>query len=340
MSEVSPAADSGEGAGSDFPDPADEALPPTGGGPPPVTRSSGKSTLARMADVPLAVWDAAMGFGNPRVLIYASALSFDLIFAIVPFLVLSVTALKWLGTYRAIKSRFIEPWLHHMFRLQPESGEHMATLRDAFIQVLDLVEHANIGGLGIIGLVATLYLIWAVVRTIEFALNAIFEVEQPRGVGHALRDYSVVLFIVPVCFGLIGILLVGLGYAQDPGPILETVVEVNSIAVGCLGVAVLYVIMPNTRVPLFSALLGAAVAAALGYLAFALQVYAQIGVFRYNALYSGFAFVPLFLLWVFLSWLSVLFGAEVAAAHMRRRSGGNKGASDPGTSDASPKAEV
>ena len=288
----------------------------------PTAERARKSTLARVADVPLAIWDAIIGFDSPRLLIYASALSFDSVFAIVPFLVLTVTAFKWLGAYGAIKSQFIEPWIHHMFRLQPESGQHLATLKEAFIQVFDLVEHARIGGLGLIGLLAMLYLIWAVVRTIEFSLNAIFEAEQPRGIGRVLRDYSIVLFILPACCFLIAVLLLGLGHAEDPGPILQTVVELNSVAIGCLGIAVLYIVMPNTGVPVSSALLGAVLAAGLGYLAFAVQVYAQIGVFRYNALYSGFAFVPLFLLWIFMSWLSVLFGAEVAAAHARRRRGG------------------
>ncbi len=321
MPYAEPEAESSSGAVPSSPGASESPPAPDGASVPPAAGRQGKSTLAKIADVPLAIWDATIGFDSPRLLIYASALSFDSVFAVVPFLVLTVTALKWLGAYGAIKSQFIEPWLHHMFRLQPESSQHITTLKEAFIQVFDLVEHARIGGLGIIGLVAMLYLIWAVVRTVEFSLNSIFEVEQPRGIGRALRDYAIVMFILPGCCLLIAILLLGLGHAEDPGPVLETVVEVNSVAVGCLGIAALYIVMPNTSVPILSALLGAVVAAGLGYLAFAIQVYAQIGVFRYNALYSGFAFVPLFLLWVFMSWLSVLFGAKVAASHARRRRG-------------------
>ena len=203
--------------------------------------------------------------------------------------------------------------MQHMFRLQPESGARIATLREAFTEIFELVEHADIAGLGLIGLVAIIYLVWAVLRTIEFSLNSVFGVAQPRPVGAALKIYAVILFIVPVCVALIAVLLAARDRLERSGPFLETTLEVGSVAIACLGITLFYVITPNKRVPAGCALLGAVAAAALGYGAFALQVYAQLGVFRYNALYSGFAIVPLFLLWIFFSWLAILFGAELAA---------------------------
>lgn len=81
------------------------------------------------------------------------------------------------------------------------------------------------------------------------------------------------------------------------------------------GLWFLYCFFPYTRVPPFSALVGAVVAtvlwAFLQYFYFRLQV----GVAKYNAVYGTFAAVPIFLLWLHCSWLVVLFGAEMSYAH-------------------------
>jgi membrane protein len=78
-------------------------------------------------------------------------------------------------------------------------------------------------------------------------------------------------------------------------------------------------VMPNTTVSLRSALVGALVGALLWYGMLLLHVRFQLGVARYNALYSSFAAIPIFLVWLYASWLVVLVGAQVAATHQRDR---------------------
>jgi DNA-binding IscR family transcriptional regulator len=99
---------------------------------------------------------------------------------------------------------------------------------------------------------------------------------------------------------------------------IDVLLELGSISMAGIGLMCLYLLMPNTKVRIRSAALGAAVAAFLGYAAFVVQVHVQVGVARYNLLYSSVAAFPLFLLWIFVSWLAVLLGAEVAAAHFDR----------------------
>jgi len=78
-------------------------------------------------------------------------------------------------------------------------------------------------------------------------------------------------------------------------------------------------VMPYRRVRPLSALLGGGTAGILWYLALIGHVRFQVGVARYSALYSTFAAIPLLLVWIFVSWIVVLVGAEVAAAHENPR---------------------
>ena len=82
-----------------------------------------------------------------------------------------------------------------------------------------------------------------------------------------------------------------------------------------VGLTALYWVMPHRRVRLRSATFGGVVAGFSWYLVLSLHVHFQIGVARYNALYSTFAAIPLFLVWLFISWIGVLCGAGLAAAH-------------------------
>ena len=76
-----------------------------------------------------------------------------------------------------------------------------------------------------------------------------------------------------------------------------------------------YMAMPNTRTRLSSALIGALVGGTMWQLTLLLQIKFQIGIARYNAIYAGFAALPVFLIWIQISWVAVLLGAEVCFAH-------------------------
>jgi membrane protein len=78
-------------------------------------------------------------------------------------------------------------------------------------------------------------------------------------------------------------------------------------------------ILPNVRTRIWSALLGSAIAAALWQGALILHVQFQMGVARYNALYSVLGAIPIFLVWTYISWLIVLVGAQIAASHQNEQ---------------------
>jgi membrane protein len=91
--------------------------------------------------------------------------------------------------------------------------------------------------------------------------------------------------------------------------------RLTPLVLGCVGLIAVYLILPNTRVRFTSALFGGVIAGVLWQLALFLHVKFQLGVARYNALYSGFAALPIFLVWLYLSWNILLVGAQLAASH-------------------------
>ena len=81
------------------------------------------------------------------------------------------------------------------------------------------------------------------------------------------------------------------------------------------GFTMVYLLVPNTRVRVTSAIIGGLFAGVLWQVAQVAHVSFQIGVARYNAIYSTFAALPVFLVWLFVSWSILLIGAELASAH-------------------------
>jgi membrane protein len=104
------------------------------------------------------------------------------------------------------------------------------------------------------------------------------------------------------------------------GPLIDAALRLSSLALSCIAMVALFVIMPNTRVKATSAVLGGVTAAVLWQGALILHVKFQAGVARYNALYSGFAAIPIFLVWLYVSWLVLLVGALVGASHQNEKS--------------------
>jgi membrane protein len=104
------------------------------------------------------------------------------------------------------------------------------------------------------------------------------------------------------------------------GPVIDFLLRFSSIAIVGVALFTTYMILPNVRTGPRSALLGAAIAAVLWQLALILHVQFQLGVARYNALYSVLGALPIFFVWTYVSWLIVLVGAQLAASHQNARS--------------------
>jgi membrane protein len=183
------------------------------------------------------------------------------------------------------------------------------------------VARFSLGTLGAAVLFATTIL---TVGNVERAFNDIFGVRLQRTWTRRLPDYLAVLVVAPL---LVGVAL-SLGTVVRSQWVVQRMLEVESLqAVNQVasqapilllyggGFAFLYWFLPNTTVRPLSALLGGAVAALLFNGAQVAYVGFNVGAARYDALFSTFAVLPLFLIWIYVSWAIVLLGAEIAYAH-------------------------
>jgi membrane protein len=256
---------------------------------------------------------ATRGFWKDEGLHRASALAFDTVLGLLPAMALVVSVMKGFGVYGPFVHDTLKPGLNDLFA---SMGDHLdsgnVTLRAAFFKLLDLVEATEFGTLGWVGLVFVLYIVVLMLFSIEQSLNHVFGVERARSLARKFADFSAVLLITPLCGMVAATVATHARNFEWAGHGL--VLRLLAVVAMGVGLTLAYTIMPFTRVRLRSGLLGGFVAGLLWFVVLSFHVRFQIGVARYNALYSTFAAIPIFFVWVFISWLVVLFGAELAAA--------------------------
>jgi membrane protein len=256
------------------------------------------------------VYIVVEGFVRDHLLLRASALTYFSVLSIVPVLAIVGSVATAVGVTENVVGMFVE----RISARFPGAGETLG----------EIVANANIGGLGTLGAV-TLFLTTVLgISNIERALNHIWGVKQDRSWGRRLPDYLAVLIIAPLLLGA------GLSMAttiksqwvvrkllEFPGFDRAYDLGLQQLPTLVLAGAFTFLLwfMPNTRVRPFAAFLGGFVTAVGVNAALGLYVNMSVGAARANALYGGFAQLPLFFVWIYFFWAIVLFGAEVAFAY-------------------------
>jgi membrane protein len=241
----------------------------------------------------------------------ATALVYRTLLSIVPLLAVAFSVLKGFGAqYR------IEPILAQTLAPLGAAGTEIAA------RIVDFVSNLSVSVLGTVGLVGLFYTVVGVIEKIEQALNRTWQVRRARGLVRKFSDYLSILLVGPVLvFAAFGLLastqsrrLVDRVLALLPlRP--ETLALVWHAVPFLLLVAaftLLYRFLPYTRVTPAAALAGGVTAAALWHLAGLAFATFVAGSTSYAAIYSSFAVLVVFLLWLQLAWLIVLIGGEVA----------------------------
>ena len=182
---------------------------------------------------------------------------------------------------------------------------------------------------GLVTGVGVVLLFWSVIKIlghIEESLNAIWHTPQGRSLGRKFADYMAIMLIGPVLVILSGSATVFvttrvaeftasvqlLGYI---GPLIFFLLRLLPYMLVWVLFSIVYFLMPNTRVRLASGLLAGIVAGTSYQILQWVYISFQIGASKYSAIYGSFAALPLFMVWMQLSWQIVLFGAEIAYAH-------------------------
>ena len=268
------------------------------------------------------------GFLRDRCLFRAQALTFITVLSIVPLLAFIFSVAKGLGAYSRLQLEIIGPFLDNNIGLAAGSanGEEVAAvgLRETLDKLLVFVEDTDFGKIGLFGLAVLLYIIIKLLSAIEASFNDIWGVERPRSLPRKVSDYLSIVVVVPIVLLSAtavttalktGATSVQLQETLHIGPVVQELLRMTSLFAAWFGFAFIYLFMPNTRVRLFSALLGGILGGGLWQLAQILHVQFQFGMSNYGAIYSGLAAFPIFLVWVNISWITVLVGAELAFAH-------------------------
>ena len=284
---------------------------------------------------------AVLGFDGDKCLLRARALTYTTVLSLVPMLAFSFAILKGLGFYENFRERHIEPYLDGLFGLPSSEALTPAfdatpvvsvspipagggQLRDMFERLLDIVDGTDVNKLGAIGLGVLVLTTIGLLSAVEGSFNDIWSIRRARTWVRKLSDYLTMVIVTPI------FLVVAIGVttaAQNAGVIeflekklalgfvLEGLIRFAPVFVGWLAFALIYLVMPNRRGSVRASLFGGFVAGLLWQLALVGHIQFQLGVANYNKIYAGFAALPIFLVWVQVSWIIVLFGAELAYAH-------------------------
>lgn len=238
---------------------------------------------------------------------YATQLAFSTILAIVPIFAVIIAVARGFGL-----SAYMEQWLHGLLASQPQVADTISQLVDAYLA------HARTGLFIGIGLVFMLYSVLSLIYNVEQVFDSIWQVKEKRSAARIITNYTALLFLVPICLIVMSGLAI-LGYNTVSllqaypflGTLSTVVINVAPLVMMSIIFTALFVMMPNAKVRLRYALLPGVLAAAT-MLAFQyLYIHCQVLLTGYNAIYGSLAALPLFMLWMLISWYITLFFAEL-----------------------------
>jgi membrane protein len=243
----------------------------------------------------------------------ASALTFYTLISIVPVLAVAFGIAKGFGF-----EQYLEKELREVFNDQKE------VIGYAMQFAMTLLQNAQGGVIAGVGLITLLWTNLSMLGNIENALNDIWKVRQPRAFTKKLSDYLAAMIICPIVLVVSSSLSVYLStqitesvkenpYLEVMSPYLFFLLRLLPFILSSLLFIVIYLFIPNVKIRT-APRVWAGILAGIAF-QFWQWVYItfQVKISNYGAVYGTFAALPLFLIWVQVSWLIVLAGAELAA---------------------------
>jgi membrane protein len=267
----------------------------------------GRAMVVRLSRLVLVL---ARDLAQGQLTLWSMSLVYTTLLSIVPLLALSFSVLKAFGVYNQV-----QPMLLTFLEPLGEKGVEITN------RIISFIQNMNVGVLGSVGLALLLYTAVSLVQKIEAAFNFIWHVRRARGVGERFSRYLSALLVGPILL----FAALGMTAALTSSALVRDVLDAQAyewlvaqggrvmpyaLVIGAF--TFVYIFMPNTKVRLGPALIGGIVGGILwqsagwGFALFA------AGSTRYAAIYSSLAILILFMLWLYLSWLILLFGASVA----------------------------
>ena len=246
------------------------------------------------------------GLSSHGTMVRSAALTFYTLMSLVPVVALVFAVVKGFGLAEGLEQ--------NLYEVLPQSPEVI----DYVVGFAQKALARTQGGW--VALVGVLTLFWAVIKvfgSIEDAFNNIWEVRSTRSAARKYGDYIAVVVVAPILW----VISSSMGnYAAEilgvaGSPALEVLSRAGSLVVAWVMFTFIYVVRPSTK-GRFTAALTAGVVAGTAFVLFQWgYVYLQRWMTSYNAIYGSFAALPLFLLWMQISWEILLLGGELSFAY-------------------------
>lgn len=243
----------------------------------------------------------------------AMGLVYTTLLSMVPLLAVGFSVLKGFGVHNQI-----EPLLQAAFIHLGDQGDEITAY------IIGFVDNIKVGILGAVGIALLFYTVVSLIQKIESALNYTWRITEYRALTQRISDYLSIIMVGPVLvFAALGItatiasssIVTTLSAIEPFGYLIYGIGKTLPYVLIISAFTFIYMLIPNTKVKFGSALTGAVIAGILWQTAGLLFASFVAGSTNYTAVYSSFAILIIFMIWLYLSWLILLIGASISFYH-------------------------
>ncbi|MFO7861394.1 MAG: YihY/virulence factor BrkB family protein [Desulfosalsimonas sp.] len=251
----------------------------------------------------------ANSFRSQLLLLRASALAYSTLLAVVPVLAVGFSMLKGLGFHTQIE--------HVLVNYLTAEQEELTS------RIVEYISNTDFKALGALGTAVLIYAVIMMLSNVEGAFNSIWGVTRNRPIVRKISDYISVLLLGPLLMVVSTAVFTSFSshtmvQTLSHYPVFRDFFALFGMLIPYMGLWIaftaMYMIMPNTRVRFLPALIAGVVCGSVWALAFEVYTTFNVGMARYNKIYGTFAALPIFIIWIYISWIIVLVGARISNA--------------------------
>ena len=249
---------------------------------------------------------AVKSFTDKKLQQKSAALTYHTVLAIVPALAMLFAIGRGFGF-----QNLIEGQLFRFFPAQREALQNATEFVDSYMS------QASQGAFVGIGIVILLWTLISLMSNVEDSFNSIWGVRKGRTLYRKVTDYTALFLLIPILMVIsagISIFMSNTVQSAMQVRFISPLLDYLPIVISWFVFAVAFWVIPNTKVKLKYALISGILCGTAFFIVQMLFMKGQIYVTKYNAIYGTFAFLPLMLIWLYLSWLIALSGVALTFA--------------------------
>jgi membrane protein len=252
------------------------------------------------------LYNTLIGFYEDGSSTRAAALTYFTLMSIVPVLAVALGLARGFGF-----AQILEDVVKDQLSEQPEVSKYIINF------AYSLLETTSSGVIAGIGVILLLWSVYNILGNIEDALNTIWKIPNPRSWVRKITDYIAAIIICPLFFVVSSSITIYLKTHFTDVSRWAVFLEYGLIhlfpyLLTWMLFTFLYFFLPNRRIPFTYGMIGVLVAGTAYQLLQAFYISIQLKLSSYGAVYGSFAALPLFLIWIDLSWMIILAGAQLA----------------------------